>query len=151
MKLILLFWGGRLKILSLYFYNVIILSLWKWAGTFIWINLNSFTHKAWSKLGRWLWRRFLNCVNVFSAFLFLFHLTNLNPFTEGYFISSLFEIGPMVLKMKAKIRKIYDATRTADNGHISIRIAHLSLLLRLPVFWRKTHNTDSLFLGHLSH
>ena len=58
----------------------------------------------------------LNLVNVFSLFgnylpLELggaLHLNKLESFTQGCFVPSLVDIGPVVLEKKMKIRKVYD-------------------------------------------
>ena len=61
------------------------------------------------------------------------------PFTQGYFVPSLVEIGPVVLEKKMKMWKVYKQTdrrtdrRTdgqRDDGQQVIRKAHLSFQLR---------------------
>ena len=53
------------------------------------------------------------------------------PFTQGYFVPSLVEIGPVILEKKMKMWKVYRQTdgRTDDRQQV-IRKAHLSFQLR---------------------
>ena len=53
--------------------------------------------------------------------------------TQGCFVPSLVEIGPVVLEKKRKMWKVY---RQTDNGQQAIRKAHLSFQLR----WAKKSN-----------
>ena len=112
----------------------------EWGGGALLLNFNPLTsHKdalcqIWLKLAHWLWRRFLNFVNVFSLFrdypplekgrdLHLKKKTSI-PFTQGHFVPSLVEIGPVVLE-KMKMWKIYRwIDRKMDDGQYVIRIAH---------------------------
>ena len=66
--------GEDFLISSMYFHYFIIISPWKWAGPFIWTNLNPlYPRIIRAKLG-WYWLSgsveddFLNFVNVFSLF-----------------------------------------------------------------------------------
>ena len=53
------------------------------------------------------------------------------PFTQGYLMQSLVEIGPVVLEKKMKMWKVYRWTdRQTDDGRQGIRKAHLSFQLR---------------------
>ena len=76
-------------------------------------------------------KKFLNFVNVFL--LFLYHLPFRKkvapsfeetwiPFTQGCFVPSFVEIGPVVLEKKMKMWKVYRRT----DGRQVIRKAHLS-------------------------
>ena len=67
--------------------------------------------QVWLKIAQWFWRRFLNFVNVFLLFhnyMYLplekdvaLHLNKLDsPSPQGSFVSSLVEIGTVVLKKK---------------------------------------------------
>ena len=55
---------------SMYFRYFVIISPWKRAGSFIWINLNPlYPRMLWLKLAQWFWiRRCLKFINVFSLF-----------------------------------------------------------------------------------
>ena len=39
------------------------------------------------------------------------------PFTQGYFVPSLVEIGSVILEEKMKIGKVYDNENNNDNGN----------------------------------
>ena len=59
------------------------------------------------------------------------------PFTQGWFVPSLVEIGPVVLEKKMKMWNVYRRTdrqtdRQTDDGRQVIRKAHLSFQLRWP-------------------
>ena len=71
------------------------------------------------KLAQWFWRiRFLKVVNLFiiSQLSPLWEERGPSfeqmwiPFTQGYFVPSLFEIGPVVLEKKMKMWKVYRQT-----------------------------------------
>ena len=82
--------------------------------------------QVWLKLAQWFWRRrFLNIVNEFSLFRNYLPLEkgmalHLNktwiPFTQGYFVQSLVEIGPVVLEKKMKMLKVYDNANDDDDN-----------------------------------
>ena len=110
--------------------------------------------QVWLKLAQWFWRR-----TIFEiSSLYFRYLTIISPwkrrgplfkqtwilFTQGYFVSSLVEIGPVVLEKKMKIWKVYRQTdgrtdRQTDNGWQVIRKSHLSFKVR----WAK-NRTDGL-------
>ena len=93
-----------LEISSMYFPYFVIISPWKWGWPFIWTNLSllypSFVPRL-VELARWFWRgRFLNFINVFSLYCDYFPMEmgpsfeqTWIPFTQGYFVLSLVEIG----------------------------------------------------------
>ena len=65
--------------------------------------------QVWLKLAQWFWRRgFFNVVNMFLLFCnylpmeksWALHLNKLESFTQEYFVSSLVEIGSVVLEKK---------------------------------------------------
>ena len=115
----------------MYFRNFITISPWKRVGALYFNKLESPSPKDtlcqdWLKLAKWFWRRrFLKFVNVFFAILSLSPLekgagsfigTNLNPFTQEWFVPSLVEIGPVVLEKKLKMWKVYDNNDDNDDG-----------------------------------
>ena len=83
--------------------------------------------QVWLKLAQWFWRRrFFYVVNVFFAFSKLFPLCkgqgpsfeqNWIPITQLCFVSSLVEIGPVVLEKKMKMWKVHNQQdrQTMDN------------------------------------
>ena len=73
------------------------------------------------------------------------------PITQGCFEPSLVKIGPVVLKKKSKIGKVYRRTdrrtnRQTDDGRQAIRKGHLSFQLR----WAKEndYNFDKTIIKH---
>ena len=64
------------------------------------------------------------------------------PFTQGCFVPSLVEIGPVVLEKKSKIGKVY---RQTDDGRQAIRKAYLSFQLRWAI---KGNSQYSLHIHH---
>ena len=99
---------------------------WKRMWTFIWINLNPLHQTMLCailvEIGVWFWRRILfKFVNIFFLFPYYLPLQKghgpsfekiLIPFTQGCFVSSLVEIGPMVLEKKMKMSKVYRQRET---------------------------------------
>ena len=89
---------------------------------------NALCH-IWLKLALWFLRRwFFKFVNIFLLFPYYLplekgvalHLNNAwIPITQGCFVPSLFEIGPVVLERKMKMWKVYRQTDwwriTTDN------------------------------------
>ena len=75
--------------------------------------------QVWLKLDQWFWRRrFLNFVNVFSLFRNYLPLEQTwIPFTQGCFVPSLIEIGPVVLEKKMKMWKVYDNNDNNNNDN----------------------------------
>ena len=67
------------------------------------------------------------------------------PSTQGCFVPSLVEIGPVVLDKKSKIGKVYRQTDGwTDDEQQAIRKAHLSFQLR----WAKNHlNKNSIHIN----
>ena len=96
--------------------------------------------QVWMKLAQWFWRRrFLNFVNVFSLFCNYLPLKKgwgssfeqtWIPFTQGCFVPSLVEIGPVVLEKRIKMWQVYRQTNGWTDGRQAIRKAHLSLRLK---------------------
>ena len=100
--------------------------------------------KVWLKLAQLFWIK-----KIFKSCQFIFINSQLSPlwegrgpsfeqtwipFTQGYFVSSLAEIGPVVLEKKMKMWKVYRQT----DGRV-IRKAHLSFQLR----WDKKDIDDN--------
>ena len=87
--------------------------------------------QVWLKLAQWfLRRRFLKFVNVFSLFPYYLPLENnwgpsfeqtWIPFTQGYFVPSLVEFGPVVLE-KMKMWKVYRQTDRQTDGLAEINM-----------------------------
>ena len=109
------------KISSMFFRYFVIISLRNGRGIYF-KKLESPSRKnalcqILMKLAQWFWRRFLNFINVFLPFhnypfLEKFEQTWI-PFTQGYFVTSLVEFGPVVLE--EKIWKVYIRGQTTDN------------------------------------
>ena len=102
--------------------------------------------QVWLKLAQWFWRRrfFKNFFKVFSLFRNYLPLgpsfeQTWIPFTQGYFVPSLVEIGPVVLEKKMKMWKVYRQTRTDRQTDGRRKTAHLSFLL----WWAKKPNCHS--------
>ena len=94
----------------------------------------------WLKLAKWFWRiRFLNIFNIILHFRYYLplekgvaiHFNKLESPTQGCFVPSLVEIGPVVLEKKSRIGKVYRQTDgQTDDGRQAIRKDHLSFQLR---------------------
>ena len=103
--------GEDFCILSMYFCYFKITSPWKRAGPFIWTNLNPLHPRMLCAKFGWNWlsssgaENFLISSMHFRYFVIIspwkragpFIWTNLNPLTQGCFVPSLVEIGPVVL------------------------------------------------------
>ena len=127
--------------MSMYFRYFIIISLLKRAWPFIWTNLNPLHPsmlcvKSGLKLALWFWRRWIfNFVKLFCYFIIIspwkrvwpFTWKNLNPTTQGCFLPSLVEIGPLVLEKKMKMWKVYRQTDGQTDGPQTIRKTHFFL------------------------
>ena len=115
---------------------------------FIWINLNPLHPKILCAKFCWNWpsgfgeEDFKNLSMYFCNFVIISPWKRAEPFiwtpfTLGWFVPSLVEIGPVVLEKKVKMWKVYRRTdRQTDDGRLVIRIAHLSFQLR----WAKNNN-----------
>ena len=101
---------------SMYIHYFIIISPWKRAGPFIWTNLNSLYLGICCATFGWNWpsssgeEDFLKLSFYFYYFPIISPLEKAwpfiwktwIPFTQGYFVPSLDEIGPVVLEKKMK-------------------------------------------------
>ena len=107
------FWRSRSKISLMYFCYFEIISPWKRAWPLIWKNLNPLNPRmlcanyVWLKLASWFLRIwFLTFFDVFLLFRnylpleksWVLHLKK--NLTQGCFVISLFEIGPVILQKK---------------------------------------------------
>ena len=91
---------------------------------------------------------FFNFVDVFSLFRYYHPLekdltlnlnkTNLIPFTQGYFVSNLIEIGQVVLEKEIKMWKVYDDNNNGNEDGQRIKILISKARLRLRLRWVKT-------------
>ena len=94
---------------------ILSLSHFEKRGPFIWTNLNPFNTRILCAMFGWNWHigsgeDFLNFVNVLFLAIFLTHYGKWQqsfsfdwtwyPFTQGCFVQSLVEIGPVVLEKK---------------------------------------------------
>ena len=128
--------------MTMYFCYFPIIPPWKRARPYIWTNLNTLYPRMHCAKFGWDWpsgsgEDFLISINVFLLFCnylpfekgtALYLIKFLNLCTQGWFVQSSVEIGPMVLGKKMKMWKVYDNT-TTDSGQISIRKAYTSLRL----------------------
>ena len=136
---------------SMYFHYFIMISPLKRAGPFIWTKLNTLhprMHccKFWLKLAQWFWRRFFKfrqCILLFRNYLpwekaSALQLNKLeSPSPKNTLCQVWLKLAQWFWRRRWKCEKfttMQTTTRTTttitDNGHILIRKAHLSLLLR---------------------
>ena len=119
--------------------DLVVLKIVK-AWPFIWINLNPLHPRMLCAKFGWNWpsgskEDFLILSIYFRYFVIISHWTLgkgrvlWTPLSQECFVPSLVEIGPVVLKKKMKMWKVYDNANN-DNGQILIRKAHLSLWFR---------------------
>ena len=120
---------------SMYFHYYIIISPWKRAF------IQGYFVQSLVKIGQVVLEK-----KIFKSCQFIFIIFKLSPlwegrgpsfdqtwipFTQGYFVPSLVEIGPVVLEKKIKMWKIYRQTDgQTDDGRQVVRKAHLSFQLR---------------------
>ena len=137
LKLAQWFWRRRfLKFHRCIFVFLVMVSPWKRAWPFTWTNLNSLHPRMLCLvdiglvvLETKIFNNFVNLVLLFRNCL-PFELTWI-PFTQGCFVPSLVEIGPVVLEKRMKMWKVYRQTyRQMDGQTTMIRKAHFSYQLR---------------------
>ena len=129
------------KTCFMYFNHFIIIFSWTRVWPFIWTNLNPLHPRmllpSWLKLAQGFWRRrFINFSMYFCLFIIIspwkkiwsFIWTNLNSSHSRILkVSSLGDIGPVVLGKNIKMWKVY---RWMDNRQYAIIIFHMSFKLR---------------------
>ena len=103
----------------MHFHYFVIISPWNRVGPFIWTNLNPLHPWMLSAKFGWNWfsgsreEDFLILSMYFCYFKIISPWKRVGPsfekipFTQGCFVPSLFEIGPMVLEEKMKMWKVY--------------------------------------------
>ena len=114
----------------MYFRHFVIISPWKRAGLFIWTNLNPLHPRMLCAKFGWNWpsgsgeEDFKMSSMYFRYFVIIslgkgrgpsFEQTWI-PFTQGCFVPSLIEIGPVVLEKKTKMWKVYDNDNNDYDG-----------------------------------
>ena len=127
---------------SMYFHYFIIISPWKRVGPFIWTNLNplhpGILCASLVEIGPVVLEKkiFKSCQCIFTISLLSplwegrgpsFEHTWI-PFTQGYFVPSLVEIGPVVLEKKMKMWKVHRQTdgrtdRRRTTGQLSAQVS----------------------------
>ena len=112
--------GERFSILSMNLCFFVIISPWKYLKKIESPAPKDAFCNVWLKLAKGFWRRrFFNFVNVFLLFHNYFPRKRAEPFiwttwipcTQGCFVPSLLEIGPVVLEKKMKNRKVLQQWR----------------------------------------
>ena len=126
--------------------------------------------QVWLELAQWYWRRkFFNFQFIFISIYFCYFViispwkgagpfiwSTWIPFTQRCFVSSLVEIGPVVLKKKMKMWKVNNNDDDND-GQMLIRKAHLSLWLRWanknqpPICNHNSKSLQNLFFTKYGH
>ena len=91
---------------SMYFRYFVIISLWKRAGPFIWTNLNPLHPRMLCAKFVWNWASvsgeedFLISSMCFRYFVIISPWKKAVPFSQGWFVPSLVDIGQAVLEKK---------------------------------------------------
>ena len=108
------------------------------------------------KLARWCWRsrflKFRQCVFTISLLSFLWKGRGLSfdqnkiPFTQGSYVPSLVDIGPVILEKKMKMWKNYRQTigrQAIRKGHLSFKLMWTETAKKVVVSWKlvQFHNT----------
>ena len=151
--------------LSIYFHYFITISPWKRAWPFIWTNMISITQRCFVSslveidpvvLKKQIFK-VCQCIFVISLLSPLGKGCCLSfaeiwiPITQGCFVASFVEIGPVVLKKKMKMWKVYRQTdRQMDDRQQVIRKAHLSYQLRWAKKEEKRSSNPALYLIYIS-